>query len=284
MARRPSAAVTGATRRLQFSDGPGSWRSSAEDIAGSLSAVVGFGRFLWVSSDQTATVERLTADDSEHPTAYREHLSYRLNDFVTLPQRGKDKDTEVDVEGSDLQWLSSDIGYLWLIGSHSRARDRVTQTATPRQATDALASVGLNKNRCVLLRIPIVVGDDGLPRLVPSYPDPAARSGVITAGLMDDLADAIAEDDHLKPFAALPGKDNGLDVEGLAVTDDGRVYAGLRGPVLRGWAVVLALAVETAGTLKKGQRLQVRKGDGFRKHFLDLGGLVCGTYSATATT
>jgi hypothetical protein len=42
----------------------------------------------------------------------------------------------------------------------------------------------------------------------------------------------------LAPFAAIPSKDNGIDVEGLAVRGED-LYFGLRGPVLRGHAVVV---------------------------------------------
>jgi len=232
---------------------------------------VGSGPCLWVASDQTATVERLTADDADSPTAYGDHVSYRLNDFLTLPQ---DNDTEVALEGVDLQWLTPDTGYLWLIGSHSRARGQIKKEATPEEAIENLGSVDLDQNRCVLLRIPVTTFSDGLPRVVPSLPDPADPTRIITAGLLGDLADAIAADNHLKPFMTLPGKDNGLDVEGLAVSADGRVYVGLRGPVLRGWAVVLELRVETAGTLIKGEQLRLPTGsEPLRKHFLDLDGL-----------
>ncbi len=55
-----------------------------------------------------------------------------------------------------------------------------------------------------------------------------------------DLRDLLEDDEHLAPFLAIPGKDNGLDVEGIAVRGD-RVLLGLRGPVLRGWALVLEL-------------------------------------------
>jgi L-seryl-tRNA(Ser) seleniumtransferase len=41
----------------------------------------------------------------------------------------------------------------------------------------------------------------------------------------------------------IPGKDNGLDVEGLASVGD-RLLVGLRGPVLRGWAIVLEIEPE----------------------------------------
>ncbi|MEO0804655.1 MAG: DUF3616 domain-containing protein [Cyanobacteria bacterium J06642_2] len=69
----------------------------------------------------------------------------------------------------------------------------------------------------------------------------------------------------------LPSKDNGFDIEGLAVCGN-RVFIGLRGPVLRGWALLLELRVETSapGTLNLAA-----PDDGvlYRKHFLDLNGL-----------
>lgn len=49
-----------------------------------------------------------------------------------------------------------------------------------------------------------------------------------------DLNHAWSEsaNDVLKPFRGIPSKENGIDIEGLAVRD-GYLYAGLRGPVLR---------------------------------------------------
>ena len=64
-----------------------------------------------------------------------------------------------------------------------------------------------------------------------------------------------------------------MDVEGLAVHGE-TLYIGLRGPVLRGWAVVLAVLptenTEDPGRLELGE---LPEGTRYRKHFLDLGGL-----------
>jgi hypothetical protein len=272
MTHGPTAARAGTTIALRFSDGTGTWRRKATEIAASISGLVQSGPCLWVASDQTASVERLTADDADRPTGYADHRSYRLGDFITLPQSEK-PDTEVDLEGIDLQWLSHDTGYLWLVGSHSRARKQVKQDDSPTKALEKLYTVTLDENRCVLLRIPVIIGGEGLPNLVPSCPDPADGAKMITGGRLDELATVIADDEHFAPFAGIPGKDNGLDIEGLAVTDD-RVYLGLRGPVLRGWACILSLVVESAGTLTTGRALQLRRNpEPFVKHFLDLGGL-----------
>lgn len=45
---------------------------------------------------------------------------------------------------------------------------------------------------------------------------------------------------------AIPSKDNGLDIEGLAV-DGRRLLLGLRGPLLRGWSAPLEIAAEASG-------------------------------------
>ena len=86
------------------------------------------------------------------------------------------------------------------------------------------------------------------------------------------LTTALKKDEHLKDYLSIPGKDNGFDIEGLAV-DGERIYVGLRGPVLRGFAVILELEVERGDehTLKLKK---IGPGDRpYRKHFLQLRGL-----------
>ena len=85
------------------------------------------------------------------------------------------------------------------------------------------------------------------------------------------LTRLLEDDPHVGPFLAIPGKDNGFDIEGLAL-DGRRLLLGLRGPVLRGWTRLLELAIEPAGDWL---RLAPLDGEGtmLRKHFLQLGGL-----------
>lgn len=70
---------------------------------------------------------------------------------------------------------------------------------------------------------------------------------------------------------SLPGKDNGFDIEGLAIFGD-TLLLGLRGPVLRGWAGLLQVQLRPSG---KELHLSPLPGAGLqlRKHFLNLGGL-----------
>jgi len=50
-----------------------------------LSAVRSDGRVLWLAGDETATVERLVADNEGEPGEYAEQVTFRLADLVDLP-------------------------------------------------------------------------------------------------------------------------------------------------------------------------------------------------------
>jgi hypothetical protein len=203
-----------------------------------LSAIRQSPNGLWVAGDETATFEHL-AWTGDHFGAQR---TFRLADYVDLPAGPED---EADIEG-----MARANGFLWLVGSHSLKRKRV-KSKDPDKAADRLATVIREDNRFILVRLPLR--------------DEEPQPGAILSGGRD-LTSYLREDRHLGPFLALPGKDNGFDVEGIAVVPE-RVYIGLRGPVLRGWAVILELRLEDSGR----RRLRVR--EPYRKHFLDLGGL-----------
>jgi hypothetical protein len=159
------------------------------------------------------------------------------------------------------------------VGSHSLRRRQVKAKHSGDKALRRLAKVTGQANRQVLVRIP-VAEVDGLPTLVPELAHGGRRHRAAVFGAHGtDLRDLLADDEHLGPFLPIPGKDNGLDVEGIAVTGP-RVYLGLRGPVLRGWAVVLELRPEVHPD--DPGRLVLRPFDDgrrYRKHVLRLEGL-----------
>ncbi|MEB3369929.1 DUF3616 domain-containing protein [Saccharopolyspora mangrovi] len=231
-------------------------RAVETDTHVNLSAVRTDGVHLWIAGDETATVERLTCDDPARPTAYRDHVSFPLADVIDLPGEA---DEEVDVEG-----ISRNGPFLWVVGSHSAKRRKVKPHHSDAKAAKRLASVSAEPSRRVLARIALA---DDVP--AGATPEGAPSAALGRGGLFDLLAD----DEHLAPFLSIPGKDNGLDVEGIAVHGEvghERVYLGLRGPVLRGWAVVLLLEPR-----EDDGELELRKLNGHRyaKIFLDLDGL-----------
>jgi hypothetical protein len=230
-----------------------------------LSAVRADGPVLWIAGDETATVERLVADDPRQPGEYADETRFRLADLVTLP--GADADEEADIEG-----LARNGHFLWAVGSHSLRRKQIKARHTGAKATKRLARVEGQDNRQILVRIP-VAEVAGLPTLVPEVVVDGVRHRAAVLAGRGNLRDLLRDDDHLAPFLAIPGKDNGLDIEGIAVIGD-RVYLGLRGPVLRGWALVLEVRPYVDPT--QPDRLRLRAfpdGAPYRKHVLDLDGL-----------
>jgi hypothetical protein len=226
-----------------------------------LSAVRSEGRWLWLAGDETATVERLALDSPAAPTVGDDQRSFALGELVDLPGP---PDQEADIEG-----IARSGAWLWVVGSHSLVRKRVKTHHGEAKAFRRLARVRREENRFVLARLAVEETPDW-PVVVREARD-GRRSALVGALGAPNVADLLAEDEHLAPFLAIPSKDNGLDVEGLAVHGD-TVYIGLRGPVLRGWAVVLEVAPvdEQPGQLGLGA---FDDGLRYRKHLLDLGGL-----------
>ncbi|MEO1354045.1 MAG: DUF3616 domain-containing protein [Cyanobacteria bacterium J06635_15] len=229
------------------------FESDAEALIAQLSAIVRTpDGSLWVGSDEYLTIERLQPLDT---CIYGNHQVFHVDDFVELV----DAESEIDIEGMDYA-----DGYLWLIGSHSIKR-RQAKGKNPKKDIKRLAKITTDPNRYLLARIPIVEGE-----LVRS----GGSDGQVSAaalGQSHSLRMLLQEDDHLRAFLGLPSKDNGLDIEGLA-TCGNRIFLGLRGPVLRGWAVIIELELEATepGILTCKD---LGKGTLYRKHFVNLNGL-----------
>ncbi|MCT7949937.1 DUF3616 domain-containing protein [Ancylothrix sp. C2] len=214
---------------------------------------------LWVGSDETTHLERLSP---AQPYIFDNHHSFNLKDFLTL----ETADEEIDIEG-----LCYEGGYLWLCGSHSPKRKKAKGKST-QDDMERLATIKTEKNRYFLARVPSRNGE-----LFKSFSD---QNLVLTAASLKTtengnlLTDALLDDPHLglSIKAGIPSKENGFDVEGLAVCGD-KIFLGLRGPVLRGWAVILELEVKELEPGILGLKNIGDKGEFYRKHFLDLNGL-----------
>lgn len=248
------------TVRLRFSDDS---RDAATHT--NLSAVRLDGRVLWIAGDETATVERLIAGAGDRPTEFGDETRFRLADLVELP--GADADEEADVEG-----LARTGDFLWAVGSHSLRRKQIREHHDGPKALKRLARTEGQDNRQILVRLP-VTDVEGVPTPVREIVVDGVSHRAAALSGRDDLRRLLRDDEHLGPFLSIPGKDNGLDIEGIAVRDD-RVYLGLRGPVLRGWAFVLELRPFVTPDAPARLRLRpFEDGRPYRKHVLDLNGL-----------
>ncbi len=170
----------------------------AIDAAMDLSGVTVVGDYLVLGADEGHCLQILVrASDGDH---------WNLQQTVTLAK----KDQEVDIEA-----ITFGGGHLYVAGSHSLRRRRVKSDLSVRKNRERLLDIGEQSSRNRLYRLPF---------------DPV--SGVLGKAEYIDLSKRLRKDPLLRPFTKLPSKENGVEIEGIAVRDD-RLYLGFRGPVLR---------------------------------------------------
>ena len=230
-----------------------------------LSGAAFSGEWLWVAGDEAAGVDRLRRLDPLGSEALRfgEVRDFALGDLLDLPGA---PDEEADLEG-----MAVADGWLWVVGSHGRKRKATKPESSHADNAKRLAKLTLDGNRRLLACLPIEADEHGAPGLVRKAGDGRRAMALKGDAKSNELTSALAGDPHFGAYMALPGKDNGFDIEGLAIDAD-RLLLGLRGPVLRGWSALLEIAVEVRGGQLRLKPLDDR-GTLVRKHFLQLDGL-----------
>lgn len=206
---------------------------------------------LWLVSDESACIERLKPTGKGR---YGEHKRYHLDDYFSLPGQIGD---EIDLES-----ITFDDGYLWVVGSHARrfpSHEFGHELRAERAKRDP--------RRCLLGRIPLV---DGEPTKLGSDGRLAAMLEI--HGRSNRLIEELKEDPYISPYLQLPSKANGLDIEGLAVRGN-RILLGLRGPVLLNQAILLEILLKPSKRDPSLLRLQKLDRFRYRRHFLNLDGL-----------
>ena len=230
-----------------------------------LSGAAFTGEWLWVAGDEACGLTRLQRlpSRSGDPLHFGNPLDFPLADLLSLPGAADD---EADLEG-----MATDGGMLWVVGSHGYKRKAPKADRSHAENAKRLAKCSLDRNRCLLACLPIEAGSDGAPALLRKTDDGRQARRLKGDASGNELSRLLADDPHFGPFMALPGKDNGFDIEGLAVRGS-RVLVGLRGPVLRGWSALLEFEVEAKGEYLRLKPLDAQ-GTLLRKHFLQLDGL-----------
>lgn len=258
-----------------------------------LSAVAFVDSDMWVGADEGQGIIRLQAPEGDKTWQAGEITP--LNDVLDLPS----SKGEIDLEGMD--W-DSQGGYLWVVGSHSLKRKNASKNPGDPPKVGRLKTVEPDANRYLLARVPLVLEPGGSRLMTEAeFTDERFAAQLECESpekFRNALYDALSNDPHFGRFvqraldeddgddielSGIPGKDNGLDIEGLAfagTTNEGaaRLFIGLRGPVLRGFAAVLEVRVtaeRTGGTNAGRLTLEAFGEDGrpYRRIFLQLDGL-----------
>ena len=185
----------------------------AKEISG-----IGFlGDFLFLVSNETTHLDILKKSGDGYKLAKSVHIAGESEEL-------------------DLESIAVDGTTVYVIGSHSRVRPKQKSADTYAEAREKLTTVDfVDSQRDVLARFPFdpISGQPGDVETV-------------------SLRTFIDTNPVLKPFAALPSKENGVDIEGVAVKGN-EVYVGFRGPVLRENfvpIVVTTFTTPTAGEIR----------------------------------
>ncbi len=245
---------------LTFGD-YGSETPGSEPFFHDFSGIAAKGQSLWLVSDEGNALDQLTLQPDG---SYGAHLRLDLPDYLALP----DDEAELDLES-----LALGEDALWLLGSHAAVRRKIKrETLDPEAAIQALAEVDQSPSRQILARIPLV--QKGAGNWTPQRKSSGQKSGALVkiGRKRSKLVKQLRNDPHLGHFMTIPSKENGFDAEGLAVVGK-RLFVGLRGPVLRGWAVILELCSETPEEGSLPLRHLGAEGAYYLKHFLDLDGM-----------
>jgi len=168
-----------------------------------LSGAAAFGQRLMIGSDEGSAVQVLEADRPD---------SYRVQS--TIPLYG-DPEIEADIEAITIENLR-----VYVAGSHGLVRKKVEYPSDPDDRR-------YERNR---ERLTEVEHQDARNRL---FRFSIAADGRRTTPIdVINLRTVLASDAVIGRFLAIPGKEGGVDIEGMAADGDS-LYVGFRGPVLR---------------------------------------------------
>lgn len=173
-----------------------------------VSAIVANKSFLLVGADEKSAVQVLNPAEG----------GFKVGGLIQLLPN---KEDEADIEGMAIG-RSETAGEttVYAIGCHCANRKKLEDDKTVARNLERLGTVETEGSRAWVYRF--TVGVQG------ALSRPVERSS---------LKDFFERNLLLQRFTTIPSKENGIDIEGLAFGADGKLYAGLRGPVLRGGVV-----------------------------------------------
>jgi len=140
----------------------------------------------------------------------REGENYRLSSDMLVYKGDKHSGRELDIEG-----VAVEGGRIYVVGSHALARKRVKSGNSYEKNLQRLATIKQEPGRKQLFRLTL------------------ESNNSVSKREQISLEKIIRNDPTLAPFAAIPSKENGIDIEAVAAKK-GALYLGFRGPVLRG--------------------------------------------------
>jgi Protein of unknown function (DUF3616) len=136
---------------------------------------------------------------------------YVVSNDIVLFTGDKENGKEMDIEG-----IAVEGEYIYVVGSHSSRRNTVKSDKSYKKNRKTFRNKSIDDE----------ANRDWLYRLKVNAQMQLTDKKAIT------LRGLIQKHKVLKTFSQIPSKENGIDIEGIAVVDDW-IYVGFRGPVFR---------------------------------------------------
>ena len=214
-------------------------------IGQSLSALVPVGADFWLGADEGTSLARANAEGGIAGVDWGTIGTFDLVGLLDLP--GKTPNDKGELPEVDAEGMAWDGRHLWIVASHSLKRTQPKAKKSNPENFKRLEEVEADGNRYLLGRLPLDERGDLLNLAAATTKHCAARlpcdlfGSALLKELRKDklLARYLPATREKSKERNLPGKDNGLDIEGLAVVGPDHLLIGLRGPVLRGLALAL---------------------------------------------
>ena len=174
-----------------------------------LSAIGRMGTYLVIGGDEAVGPDKDL--NIIQVLSKQEDGQYVAGEDIVLPDVDKNDGRELDIEG-----IAVDGNFIYVVGSHSSTRNNAASKKSYKRHRKTF-NQGKIKNE---------PSRDWLHQVeVNQQVQPLEIKSI-------SLTDVISNHKALKAFSEIPSKENGVDIEGIAV-DDGWVYVGFRGPVFR---------------------------------------------------
>jgi len=174
-----------------------------------VSAIAKVGSFLVIGSDEGVGPNE---EDNFIQVLKKVGDDYKVDRNILLFKGNQTDGKEMDIEG-----IAVEGDTVFVVGSHSSKRQRVKSNKKYKKNRKNFRQDKIEdeKNRDWLYRLTL------------------DSQGIGSDKKKISLRKIIKKDKVLKTFSQIPSKENGVDIEGIAVKE-GWLYVGFRGPVFRG--------------------------------------------------
>ena len=176
-----------------------------------ISALGFYEQHLIIGTDEGASVWVGHLKDKPIDTQESNKTSVRLILLDQVFHLSSDPHHEIDVEA-----IHCYQHHCFVLGSHSLKRKKVKSSLTQQENRKRIQKVSKDHERFKIFKLSLSKSPFSIEKIIDEH----------------SIQKALQKDPILAPFSKIPSKENGIDMEAMAINDD-HIFLGFRSPVLR---------------------------------------------------